>query len=229
MNSHSIPPKSQPQGLGALLGGDSQARGAVCFPSRGEAECAATRVSAGTLRVPSSRGAAVPRGPRASLLSGLCTRLCHGPAPLVGRASVRYPTVRVMSCLGRAPVSVTVRRRSWGGSRCGTPRYPLRSGLIRFGSVRFGESPPAGSSLVFPCLVPPAGSSRTVRCVVVHRSSSSRTPVLLTPSPRHAKLRGVCPDGLLLCSVLICLSRRVAAAARRLAVRTVCCGLVSCL
>ena len=64
-NSHSIPPKSQPQGLGALLGGDSQARGAVCIPSRGEAECAAKRVSAGTPWVPSSREAAVPRGPRA--------------------------------------------------------------------------------------------------------------------------------------------------------------------
>ena len=78
VNSHSIPPKSQPQGLFALLGGDSQARGAIRFPLRGEAECAAKRVSAGT-----------PWSPL------VAKRLCLGA---LARNCVALRTCTVLSC-----------------------------------------------------------------------------------------------------------------------------------
>ena len=65
-----------------------------------------------------------------------------------GRSTPRSgtPTVRVLSCLGHAPVSVTVRRRSRGGPRSGTPRY---SSSVRFDSVRFDSdrSSPVISSM----------------------------------------------------------------------------------
>ena len=140
----------------------------------------------------------MPRGPRASLLSVWAMRpSLYGPAPLVGRASVRYPAVRVMSHLGPAPVSVTVRRRSRGGPRSGTPRYPVRFGSVRFGSVSLLRLAPVRYSLVLSLPRGVLALSGASSCTVL---IASRTLVLLTPSHRHARLRGVFLGGLLLCS-----------------------------
>ena len=85
-------------------------------------------------------------GPRSGPGGAVARRLGQVPAERSLDASVRFqrsgrstprsgtPTVRVMSCLGPAPVSVTVRRRSRGGPRSSTPRYPSSD---RFDSVRF--------------------------------------------------------------------------------------------
>ena len=97
-------------------------------------------------------------GPRSGPGGAVARRLGQVPAERSLDASVRSRrsgrstprsgtlTVRVMSCLGPAPVSVTVRRRSRGGPRSGTPRYPSS---VRFGSVRFdsGRSSPVISSI----------------------------------------------------------------------------------
>ena len=105
-------------------GGGSRARGAVCFPLRGEAECAATRVSAGTLRVPSSRGAAVPRGPsRVTVVWAMRPSLSRsGAARGAGLGRVPLTVRRTCHVMSEAmnPVSVT----SGAARGAGLGRYP---------------------------------------------------------------------------------------------------------
>ena len=83
-----------------------------------------------------ARGAGLGQVPAERLLDASVRSRRSGrstPRSGPGGAVARRP--RVLSCLGHAPVSVTVRRRSRGGPRSGTPRYPSS---VRFGSVRFG-------------------------------------------------------------------------------------------
>ena len=173
-------------------------------------------------------------------VAGPCTRLCHGPAPLVGRASawypsvpvssclgdapvsvtvrrrsrgggasVRYPSsVPVLSCLGGAPVSVTVRRRSRGGPRCGPPRNPSS---VLFGSVRFGQSPPAGSGPVLSSVLSlPRGvlalSGAPSYTILIQPNTGTSDTLSPARETEGGSFRMVCRSAL----VLICLSRRVA-------------------